>query len=56
MKVAWVTVPTCSHKGLDAMVNLDFEVGVTSSRADFGSLIEEANKATGRQDWSSYVY
>ncbi|KAG4440554.1 hypothetical protein IFR05_003970 [Cadophora sp. M221] len=50
------SVPACCHKGLDTAANLAFEVGVTSSRADFGALIGNANKATGRQDWSGYVY
>ncbi|KAH7370824.1 glycoside hydrolase superfamily [Rhexocercosporidium sp. MPI-PUGE-AT-0058] len=50
------TVPACCHKGLSTTANEAFEVGVTSSRAHFGTLIGNANKATGRQDWTGYVY
>tara|TARA_R110002060_G_scaffold44418_3_gene55815 strand:+ start:300 stop:671 length:372 start_codon:yes stop_codon:yes gene_type:complete len=50
------TVPACCHKGLDMTANAAFEVGVTSSRADFKTLIGNANAVTGRQDWTGYVY
>ncbi|KAH7413382.1 glycoside hydrolase superfamily [Cadophora sp. MPI-SDFR-AT-0126] len=50
------TVPACCHVGLSTAVNEAFEVGVTSSRADFGTLIGNASGMTGRQDWTGYVY
>ncbi len=50
------TVPASCHKGLDMTANAAFEVGVTSSRADFKTLIGNANAVTGRQDWTGYVY
>lgn len=49
------TVPACCHQGLSTKTNEDYEVGITSSRANFGTLIGDANGATGRQDWSGYV-
>ncbi|XMA10362.1 hypothetical protein WAI453_003153 [Rhynchosporium graminicola] len=49
------TAPACCHKGLSTNANEAFEVGVTSPRADFETLIGNANAATGRQDWSGYV-
>lgn len=50
------TVPACCHVGLSTSENQAFEVGVTSSRADFATLIRNANAATGLQDWTGFVY
>jgi len=50
------SVPACCHVGLSTDVDQDFEVGVGSSRADFETLIGDANAATGNQDWTGFVY
>jgi mannan endo-1,4-beta-mannosidase len=46
----------CCHQGLSSDDTQDFEVGVGSSRADFGTLIKTADKTAGRQDWTGFVY
>lgn len=46
----------CCHQGLSTDANEAFEVGVSSSRADFRTLIGDANAVTARQDWTGFVY
>lgn len=47
---------SCCHEGLSTKETEDYEVGVTSSRADFEVLIGDANAAAGRQDWTGSVF
>jgi len=46
----------CCHQGLSTKANEAFEVGVSSSRADFKGLIGTAAGTAGKQDWTGYVY
>lgn len=50
------SVPACCHATLDTTEKYAFEVGVSSSRADFKSLNGAASAATGSKDWSGLVY
>jgi mannan endo-1,4-beta-mannosidase len=50
------TVPACCKAGLSTSDTEDFEVGVGSSRADFGNLIGTAANTAGMQDWTGFVY
>lgn len=46
----------CCHSGLSTTSNEAFEVGVNSSRANWGTLIKAADGATAVQDWTGFVY
>ncbi|TVY27169.1 putative mannan endo-1,4-beta-mannosidase F [Lachnellula hyalina] len=47
---------TCCHQGLSTDQSEAFEVGISSSRADFKTLFGNANAASGYQDWTGFVY
>ena len=47
---------TCCHEGLSTDQTQAFEVGISSSRADFKTLVGNANGAAGHQDWTGLVY
>jgi hypothetical protein len=46
----------CCHQGLSMTENEAFEVGISSSRADFKTLIGNADAATRHLDWTGLVY
>lgn len=47
---------TCCHQGLSTDQSEAFEVGISSSRAEFKTLFGNANAAAGHQDWTGIVY
>ncbi|TVY20786.1 Mannan endo-1,4-beta-mannosidase 1 [Lachnellula arida] len=47
---------TCCHQGLSTDQSEAFEVGISSSRADFKTLFGNANAAAALQDWTGIVY
>jgi hypothetical protein len=49
-------VLACCHVNMSTDPKEDYEVGLDSSRADWGSLIGKADGTTGRQDWTGFVY
>jgi len=45
----------CCHVGLDTSKEYDYEISFTSDRANFDTLINDADNATARQDWGALI-
>jgi hypothetical protein len=51
-----VTDGPCCHKGLSTDEQYDFEISLTSERANWSNLFYTADMTVSSQDWTGYVY
>lgn len=46
---------SCCHSGLSTDDGQDYEISLTSDRADLAGLFGDATSATALQDWSDFL-